>query len=113
MSERDQTAVSPFKRCVLSSLLVGNSYHTQGNFDFPHGNPSGGGGGPPMNDFIHGPQLSHPPDGPGGLLPQDKPLSHSMNDPVSTSDFGCSWFMGIKLHIKLFIYLGFFNAMLS
>uniref|UniRef100_A0A668V861 SP-RING-type domain-containing protein n=1 Tax=Oreochromis aureus TaxID=47969 RepID=A0A668V861_OREAU len=70
---------------------AGNNYHTQGNFDFPHGNPSGGGGGgggPPMNDFIHGPQLSHPPDGPGGLLPQDKPLSHSMNDPVSTSDFG-------------------------
>uniref|UniRef100_A0A3P9DRY0 Zinc finger, MIZ-type containing 1a n=1 Tax=Maylandia zebra TaxID=106582 RepID=A0A3P9DRY0_9CICH len=61
---------------------AGNSYHTQGNFDFPHGNPSGGGGGPPMNDFIHGPQLSHPPDGPGGLLPQDKPLSHSMNDPL-------------------------------
>uniref|UniRef100_A0A3Q2W2A3 Zinc finger, MIZ-type containing 1a n=1 Tax=Haplochromis burtoni TaxID=8153 RepID=A0A3Q2W2A3_HAPBU len=61
----------------------------QGNFDFPHGNPSGGGGGgggPPMNDFIHGPQLSHPPDGPGGLLPQDKPLSHSMNDPMSHSD---------------------------
>lgn len=68
---------------------AGNSYHTQGNFDFPHGNPSGGGGGgggPPMNDFIHGPQLSHPPDGPGGLLPQDKPLSHSMNDPMSHSD---------------------------
>ncbi|XP_019222084.1 zinc finger MIZ domain-containing protein 1a isoform X4 [Oreochromis niloticus] len=64
---------------------AGNNYHTQGNFDFPHGNPSGGGGGgggPPMNDFIHGPQLSHPPDGPGGLLPQDKPLSHSMNDPL-------------------------------
>uniref|UniRef100_A0A3Q1HD04 SP-RING-type domain-containing protein n=1 Tax=Anabas testudineus TaxID=64144 RepID=A0A3Q1HD04_ANATE len=61
-----------------------NSYHSQGNFDFPHGNPSGGGvgggGGPPMNDFIHGPQLSHPPDGPGGLLSQDKPLNHSMND---------------------------------
>uniref|UniRef100_A0AAX7TB07 SP-RING-type domain-containing protein n=1 Tax=Astatotilapia calliptera TaxID=8154 RepID=A0AAX7TB07_ASTCA len=76
----------PGPGCVLSSLLVGNSYHTQGNFDFPHGNPSGGGGGPPMNDFIHGPQLSHPPDGPGGLLPQDKPLSHSMNDPMSHSD---------------------------
>uniref|UniRef100_A0A7N6BY41 SP-RING-type domain-containing protein n=1 Tax=Anabas testudineus TaxID=64144 RepID=A0A7N6BY41_ANATE len=63
---------------------AGNSYHSQGNFDFPHGNPSGGGvgggGGPPMNDFIHGPQLSHPPDGPGGLLSQDKPLNHSMND---------------------------------
>ncbi|XP_076599230.1 zinc finger MIZ domain-containing protein 1a isoform X3 [Chaetodon auriga] len=68
---------------------AGNSYHSQGNFDFPHGNPSGGGvggggsgggGGPPMNDFIQGPQLSHPPDGPGGLLPQDKPLNHGMND---------------------------------
>ncbi|XP_055018344.1 zinc finger MIZ domain-containing protein 1a isoform X3 [Boleophthalmus pectinirostris] len=60
----------------------GNSYHGQGNFDFPHGNPSGGvgGGGPPMNDFMHGPQLSHPPDAPGGLLPQDKPLSHAMNE---------------------------------
>lgn len=70
---------------------VGNNYHNQGSFDFPNGNPSvgggvgGGGGGPPMNDFIHGPQLSHPPDGPGGLLPQDKPLSHGMNDAVSKS----------------------------
>ncbi|XP_068424742.1 zinc finger MIZ domain-containing protein 1a isoform X3 [Clinocottus analis] len=61
---------------------AGNSYHSQGTFDFPHGNPSGGGvgGGPPMNDFIHGPQLSHPPDGPGGLLSQDKPLNHGIND---------------------------------
>uniref|UniRef100_A0A1A7ZAK7 Zinc finger, MIZ-type containing 1 n=1 Tax=Nothobranchius furzeri TaxID=105023 RepID=A0A1A7ZAK7_NOTFU len=59
---------------------TGNSYHTQGSFDFPNGNHSGGSGGPPMNDFIHGPQLSHPPDGPGGLLSQDKPLSHSMTD---------------------------------
>uniref|UniRef100_A0A673CQ96 Zinc finger MIZ domain-containing protein 1-like n=1 Tax=Sphaeramia orbicularis TaxID=375764 RepID=A0A673CQ96_9TELE len=67
-----------------------NSYHGQGNFDFPHGNPSGGvgggGGGPPLNDFMHGPQLSHPPDAPGGLLPQDKPLSHSMNDAISHPD---------------------------
>lgn len=37
-----------------------------------------------MNDFIQGPQLSHPPDGPGGLLSQDKPLNHGMNDAVST-----------------------------
>ncbi|XP_070696895.1 zinc finger MIZ domain-containing protein 1a isoform X2 [Pempheris klunzingeri] len=68
---------------------AGNSYHSQGTFDFPHGNPSGGGvggggggggGGPPMSDFIHGPQLSHPPDGPGGLLSQDKPLNHGLND---------------------------------
>uniref|UniRef100_A0A3Q3E3U9 Zinc finger, MIZ-type containing 1a n=1 Tax=Labrus bergylta TaxID=56723 RepID=A0A3Q3E3U9_9LABR len=29
---------------------AGNSYHSQGNFDFPHVNPSGG---PPLNDFIH------------------------------------------------------------
>ncbi|XP_034538577.1 zinc finger MIZ domain-containing protein 1a [Notolabrus celidotus] len=75
---------------------AGNSYHSQGSFDFPHGNPSGGGvgggggggggGGPAMNDFIHGPQLSHPPDGPGGLLSQDKPLSHGMNDVMSHSD---------------------------
>uniref|UniRef100_A0A665WAZ8 Zinc finger MIZ domain-containing protein 1-like n=1 Tax=Echeneis naucrates TaxID=173247 RepID=A0A665WAZ8_ECHNA len=63
----------------------GNSYHSQGNFDFPHGNPSGG-GGPPMNDFIHGPQLSHPPDGPGSLLSQDKPLNHGMNDAMSHPD---------------------------
>ncbi|XP_072293314.1 zinc finger MIZ domain-containing protein 1a isoform X6 [Eucyclogobius newberryi] len=56
------------------------SYHGQGGFDFPHGNPGGVGGGPPMNDFMHGPQLSHPPDGPGGLLSQDKPLSHVMNE---------------------------------
>lgn len=75
---------------VFSFFPEGNSYHNQGSFDFPNGNPSGGvgggggGGGPPMNDFIHGPQLSHPPDGPGSLHPQDKPLSHSMNDAVST-----------------------------
>uniref|UniRef100_A0A8C4ELT1 Zinc finger, MIZ-type containing 1a n=1 Tax=Dicentrarchus labrax TaxID=13489 RepID=A0A8C4ELT1_DICLA len=62
---------------------AGNSYHSQGNFDFPHGNPSGG---PPMSDFIHGPQLSHPPDGPGGLLSQDKPLNHGMNDAMSHPD---------------------------
>ena len=36
-----------------------------------------------MNDFIHGPQLSHPPDAPGGLLPQEKPHTHGMNDAVS------------------------------
>uniref|UniRef100_A0A3Q2XDV0 Zinc finger, MIZ-type containing 1a n=1 Tax=Hippocampus comes TaxID=109280 RepID=A0A3Q2XDV0_HIPCM len=59
----------------------GNPYHSQGNFDFPHGNSSGG--GPPISDFIHGPQLSHPPDGPSGLLSQDKPLNHGMNDTMS------------------------------
>uniref|UniRef100_A0A3P9APC1 SP-RING-type domain-containing protein n=1 Tax=Esox lucius TaxID=8010 RepID=A0A3P9APC1_ESOLU len=66
----------------------GNSYHGHGNFDFPHGNPSGGGSGPrgggsPLSDFIHPPQLSHPPDVPGGLLSQDKPLSHGISDPMS------------------------------
>lgn len=38
-----------------------------------------------MNDFIHGPQLSHPPDGPGGLLAQEKPHNHGMGDPVSAT----------------------------
>uniref|UniRef100_A0A673XDM2 Zinc finger, MIZ-type containing 1a n=1 Tax=Salmo trutta TaxID=8032 RepID=A0A673XDM2_SALTR len=69
----------------------GNTYHGHGNFDFAHGNPSGGGGGgggprgggSPMSDFIHTPQLSHPPDFPGGLLSQDKPLSHGINGPMS------------------------------
>uniref|UniRef100_A0A8C7GH03 Zinc finger, MIZ-type containing 1a n=1 Tax=Oncorhynchus kisutch TaxID=8019 RepID=A0A8C7GH03_ONCKI len=68
----------------------GNTYHGHGNFDFAHGNPSGGGGGgggprgggSPMSDFIHTPQLSHPPDFPGGLLSQDKPLSHGINGPL-------------------------------
>uniref|UniRef100_A0A8C6WY59 Zinc finger, MIZ-type containing 1a n=1 Tax=Neogobius melanostomus TaxID=47308 RepID=A0A8C6WY59_9GOBI len=69
----------------------GNSYHGPGSFDFPHGNPSGvvgggPGGGPPMNDFMHGPTLSHPPDLPGGLLPQDKPLSHTMSEAMSHPD---------------------------
>ncbi|XP_072311951.1 zinc finger MIZ domain-containing protein 1-like [Eucyclogobius newberryi] len=56
----------------------GNEYGGQGsfpghsNFDFPHGNP----GGTSMNDFIPGPQLSHPPELSSGLLSQDKPLSH-------------------------------------
>lgn len=77
---------------VKTFLIQGNNYHSQGSFDFPHGNPSGGGvggggAGPPMNDFIHGPQLSHPPDGPTGLLSQDKPLSHGMNDTVSRFNF--------------------------
>uniref|UniRef100_A0A8C7GH20 Zinc finger, MIZ-type containing 1a n=1 Tax=Oncorhynchus kisutch TaxID=8019 RepID=A0A8C7GH20_ONCKI len=60
---------------------IGNTYHGHGNFDFAHGNPSGGGS--PMSDFIHTPQLSHPPDFPGGLLSQDKPLSHGINGPMS------------------------------
>ncbi|XP_075697924.1 zinc finger MIZ domain-containing protein 1 isoform X2 [Rhinoderma darwinii] len=54
----------------------GNNYQGHGNFDFPHGAP----GGTSMNDFMHGPQLSHPPDMPGGMSSMDKPLSHSMQD---------------------------------
>ncbi|XP_064870376.1 zinc finger MIZ domain-containing protein 1-like, partial [Oncorhynchus nerka] len=50
----------------------GNSYQGHsGGFDFPHGNP----GGTTMNDFMHGPVLSHPPN-----MAQDKPLTHSMPD---------------------------------
>ena len=36
-----------------------------------------------MSDFMHAPQLSHPPDAPGGLMSQDKPLNHGMSDSVS------------------------------
>uniref|UniRef100_A0A3P8YKY7 SP-RING-type domain-containing protein n=1 Tax=Esox lucius TaxID=8010 RepID=A0A3P8YKY7_ESOLU len=55
----------------------GNSYQSHGGgFDFPHGNP----GGTTMNDFMHGPALSHPPDMPSSLMAQDKPLSHGMSD---------------------------------
>lgn len=60
-------------------LCLGNSYQSHGNFDFPHGTP----GGTSMNDFMHGPQLSHPPDMPNNLMAQDKPLSHNMPDTVS------------------------------
>lgn len=56
----------------------GNNYQGHGNFDFPHGAP----GGTSMNDFMHGPQLSHPPDMPGGMSSLDKPLSHSMQDSI-------------------------------
>ncbi|XP_077115510.1 zinc finger MIZ domain-containing protein 1 isoform X1 [Ranitomeya variabilis] len=56
----------------------GNNYQGHGNFDFPHGAQ----GGTSMNDFIHGPQLSHPPDMPTGLSSLDKPLSHSMQDSI-------------------------------
>uniref|UniRef100_A0A3B3DIU8 Zinc finger MIZ-type containing 1 n=1 Tax=Oryzias melastigma TaxID=30732 RepID=A0A3B3DIU8_ORYME len=51
-------------------------YQGHGNFDFPHGAP----GGTSMTDFMHGPQLSHPPDMPNSLMTQDKPLSHNMPD---------------------------------
>ncbi|KAI1236431.1 hypothetical protein IHE44_0001724 [Lamprotornis superbus] len=57
----------------------GNSYQGHGNFDFPHGNP----GGTSMNDFMHGPQLSHPPDMPSSMAALDKPLSHPMQESVS------------------------------
>lgn len=35
-----------------------------------------------MNDFMHGPQLSHPPDVPNSLMGPDKPLAHGMPDTV-------------------------------
>ncbi|KAH0624325.1 hypothetical protein JD844_031693 [Phrynosoma platyrhinos] len=56
----------------------GNNYQGHSNFDFPHGNP----GGTSMNDFMHAPQLSHPPDMPSGMAALDKPLSHPMQDPI-------------------------------
>uniref|UniRef100_A0A3Q1JS01 SP-RING-type domain-containing protein n=1 Tax=Anabas testudineus TaxID=64144 RepID=A0A3Q1JS01_ANATE len=56
----------------------GNSYQGHGNFDFPHSTP----GGTSMNDFMHGPQLSHPPDMSNSLMTQDKPLSHNMPDSI-------------------------------
>ncbi|XP_030630208.1 zinc finger MIZ domain-containing protein 1 isoform X2 [Chanos chanos] len=56
----------------------GNNYQGHGNFDFPHANS----GGASMNDFMHGPQLSHPPGMPNNLLTPDKPLSHNMPDTV-------------------------------
>ncbi|KAK7797804.1 hypothetical protein U0070_011685 [Myodes glareolus] len=59
----------------------GNNYQGHGNFDFPHGNP----GGTSMNDFMHGPpQLSHPPDMPNNMAALEKPLSHPMQETVST-----------------------------
>ncbi|XP_049615180.1 zinc finger MIZ domain-containing protein 1 isoform X1 [Syngnathus scovelli] len=55
----------------------GNSYH--GNFEFPHGAP----GATSVNDFMHGPQLSHQPDVSGSLMNAvDKPLSHSVPDSI-------------------------------
>lgn len=64
---------------IPSVSLSGNSYQGHGNFDFPHGNP----GGTSMNDFMHGPQLSHPPDMPSSMAALDKPLSHPMQESVS------------------------------
>uniref|UniRef100_H2LYI3 Zinc finger MIZ-type containing 1 n=1 Tax=Oryzias latipes TaxID=8090 RepID=H2LYI3_ORYLA len=59
----------------------GNSYQGHGNFDFPHGGP----GGTSVTDFMHAPQLSHPPDMPNSLMTQDKPLSHNMPDSIPHS----------------------------
>uniref|UniRef100_A0A671PWU0 Zinc finger MIZ domain-containing protein 1-like n=1 Tax=Sinocyclocheilus anshuiensis TaxID=1608454 RepID=A0A671PWU0_9TELE len=58
----------------------GNSYQGHGNFDFSHSNS---GGGAPMNDFMHGPQLSHLPDVPNSLMAPDKTLVHGMSDSVN------------------------------
>ncbi|KAL0983689.1 hypothetical protein UPYG_G00131390 [Umbra pygmaea] len=56
----------------------GNSYQSHGGgFDFPHGNP----GSTTMNDFMHGPALSHPPD----LMAQEKPLLHGIPDSIPHS----------------------------
>ncbi|XP_076154224.1 zinc finger MIZ domain-containing protein 1-like isoform X1 [Alosa pseudoharengus] len=59
----------------------GNNFQGHGNFDFPHGNV----GGSSVNDFMHGPQLSHPPDMPNSLMGPEKPLSHGMPDSVPHS----------------------------
>ncbi|MGH0118179.1 UNVERIFIED_CONTAM: hypothetical protein FKN15_045326, partial [Acipenser sinensis] len=56
----------------------GISYQGHHSFDFPHGNT----GGTSMNDFMHGPQLSHPPDMPNNLMTSDKPLSHAMPESI-------------------------------
>lgn len=78
VTNKPKNKILTFLLCLLSSLL-GNSYQGHGNFDFPHSTP----GGTSMNDFMHGPQLSHPPDMPNSLMTQDKPLSHNMPDTVS------------------------------
>lgn len=76
--EPEKQEVGWVDRCCVA--LTGNNYQGhQGNFDFPHVTP----GGTTMSDFMHGPQLSHPPDVPGGLMAQDKPLSHNLPDSVS------------------------------
>ncbi|XP_043912820.1 zinc finger MIZ domain-containing protein 1 isoform X2 [Protopterus annectens] len=56
----------------------GNTYQGHSNFDFPHGPP----GGSSMSDFMHGPQLSHPPDLPSGIMTPDKPLGHPVPEPL-------------------------------
>ncbi|XP_067879070.1 zinc finger MIZ domain-containing protein 1-like isoform X5 [Heterodontus francisci] len=55
-------------------------YSGQGNFpDFPHGNPTNAS----INEFMHGPPMSYPPDIPN--MTSDKPLGHSMADQISHS----------------------------
>ena len=47
-----------------------------------------------MNDFMHGPpQLSHPPDMPNNMATLEKPLSHPMQETVST------WSLPMTLHL--------------
>lgn len=81
-------------------FILGNSYQGHANFDFPHGAP----GGTTMNDFMHGPQLSHPPDMPGGMSSLDKPLSHPMQDSVSGACSVYSSFQDGILLLLLYIY---------
>ncbi|XP_072342147.1 LOW QUALITY PROTEIN: zinc finger MIZ domain-containing protein 1-like [Scyliorhinus torazame] len=55
-------------------------YPGQGNFpDFPHGNPTN----TSINEFMHGPPMSYPPDIP--TMAPDKPLGHSMPDQIPHS----------------------------
>ncbi|XP_053721586.1 zinc finger MIZ domain-containing protein 1-like isoform X2 [Synchiropus splendidus] len=61
-----------------------NNFQGSGSFDFPHGTP----GGTSMNDFMHGPQLSHPPDVSNSLMSLEKPLSHNMPDMMPHSATG-------------------------
>lgn len=77
---------------VAVFCVTGNSYQGHGNFDFPHVTP----GGTSMNDFMHGPQLSHPPDVPNSLMAQDKPLSHNM--PPDSVSFLCFLCLSASLH---------------
>ncbi|XP_067857413.1 zinc finger MIZ domain-containing protein 1-like isoform X5 [Heptranchias perlo] len=55
-------------------------YSGQGNFpDFPHGNPTN----TSINEFMHGPPLSYPPD--MSNMTSDKSLGHSMPDQIPHS----------------------------
>lgn len=85
--------VSFVPHLITSVSLLGNSYQGHGNFDFPHGNP----GGTSMNDFMHGPQLSHPPDMPSSMATLDKPLSHPMQESVSNGAVDADFsFVGVR-----------------